>query len=104
MSALRAVLLGKHGTLTGLVTRAAVVFAGGATLFMSSVDLREAARLAPRELPCAEWLAAPLETRWVTLRDCRLDLAMASSRRWKGFWIKPLHPRFRISLACPSTL
>lgn len=55
-------------------------------LFISVADLREAARSAPVERPCAEWLADPSGARWVSLKGCKLLLADAASRRWKG-WI-----------------
>lgn len=54
-------------------------------LFISVADLREAARLAPVERACDEWLANPAGPRWVQLTGCKLDLASAASRRWKGF-------------------
>lgn len=55
-------------------------------LFISVADLREAARAAPVERPCAEWLADPSGPRWVKLTGCKLHLAEAASRRWKG-WV-----------------
>lgn len=54
-------------------------------LFVSVADLREAARTAPVERACAEWLADPSGARWVKLTGCKLDLGAAATRRWKGF-------------------
>lgn len=54
-------------------------------LFMSVADLREAARTAPVERDCAEWLADPSGPRWVKLSGCKLDLGAAATRRWRGF-------------------
>ncbi len=54
-------------------------------LFVSVADLREAARLAPQERDCSEWMAEPSGARWVSLSGCRLNLKEAASRRWKGW-------------------
>ncbi|MFZ5441689.1 MAG: hypothetical protein ACOZQL_16930 [Myxococcota bacterium] len=54
-------------------------------LFISVADLREAARSTPEERTCEAWLRDPSGARWVTLTGCRLHLAEAVSRRWKGW-------------------
>ena len=54
-------------------------------IFISAADLREAARTEPVERTCASWLADPSGARWIRLSGCRLDLAEAASRRWKGW-------------------
>jgi hypothetical protein len=54
-------------------------------LFVSVADLREAARIAPDKRTCSSWLADPSGPRWVELSGCRLDLASAASRKWKGW-------------------
>lgn len=53
--------------------------------FVSVADLREAARLEPDKRTCASWLADASGPRWVSLSGCRLDLASAASRKWKGW-------------------
>lgn len=55
------------------------------TLFVSVADLREAARIAPEKRTCASWLKDPSGPRWVELSGCKLDLASAASRKWKGW-------------------
>lgn len=89
MGVLRQVALGPRGTVAGLLGRAGVLFLGLGMCAMSALDLREAARLAPLRLRCADWLANPSVARWVSLEGCHLDLQMAASRRWKGFWFVP---------------
>jgi hypothetical protein len=54
-------------------------------LFVSIADLREAARIAPEKRTCASWLKDPSGPRWVELSGCKLDLASAASRKWKGW-------------------
>lgn len=54
-------------------------------LFVSVSDLREAARIAPEKRTCGSWLADPRGARWVELSGCKLDLASAASRKWKGW-------------------
>ena len=54
-------------------------------LFVSVADLKEASRIKPEERGCQEWLADPSGARWVTLVGCKLDLAAAASRKWKGW-------------------
>jgi hypothetical protein len=87
VSAARRVLLGEEGTPAGLTTRAIVLALGVAAVVVAVVDLSHALRPEPEPLPCAQWLAAPGEAHWVTLTGCHLDLRMAASRRWKGWWL-----------------
>jgi hypothetical protein len=87
---IRQALLGDGRKPSNILTRTAVFLVGAAFVVMSAMDLREAARLEPKALTCAEWLQAPRDTRWVALTGCHLDLQMASSRRWKGFWFGPV--------------
>lgn len=79
---LRYVLVGE-GPAWRLLPSLALVALGVGAAAMGATDLWEAARLRPRAMTCAEWLAAPLEVRWVSLTGCRLDLASASSRTWR---------------------
>lgn len=54
-------------------------------LFVSVSDLREAARVTPEKRTCGSWLNDSRGARWVELSGCKLDLASAASRKWKGW-------------------
>jgi hypothetical protein len=56
---------------------------------MSSTDARAAVE-GTRALEGAHWLDHPFEARWVRLRGCRLDLASAASRNWRGVGATPV--------------
>lgn len=76
------------GGISSLFGGATLLIIGALFLALSVSDLKEALRFEPGTDTCAHWLDAPLETRWVTLSGCRLDLASASNRTWKGWsWL-----------------
>ena len=81
----RWVLFGEGGP-RRLVRSLVLLAVGLGVIAMSVADLREALRWRPLELTCEEWLAEPLEARWVSLSGCRLDLASAASRTWRGWF------------------
>lgn len=85
---LRYVLVGEGGP-RRVVGTVLLVAIGAGLIDLSARDLREALHRRPRELTCEQWLGAPLEARWVSLSGCRLDLASAASRTWKG-WTPPV--------------
>lgn len=84
----RYVLLGE-GSPRRLVGTVLLLAVGVGLIDLSARDLREALHWRPRELTCEQWLGSPLEARWVSLSGCRLDLASAASRTWKG-WAPPV--------------
>lgn len=84
---LRSVLVGE-GSPRRLVGTVLLLAAGVGLIGLGAQDLREALHWQPRELTCEQWLGAPLEARWVSLSGCRLNLASAASRTWKG-WTPP---------------
>ena len=76
------------GGVSSLTGGALLLAVGVLFVVLSLGDLREAVRLEPVGDTCEHWLDEPLEARWVTLTGCRLDLASASSRTWKGWsWL-----------------
>lgn len=85
MSRLRYVLVGEQRP-TRLAGTVVLLALGVGAITMSATELREGLRLAPAELTCAQWLDAPLERRWVALSGCRMDLAAATSRSWRGWF------------------
>ncbi len=75
-------LFGDAG-LGAFIGTVAMLVLGFALISMSGADVLAVVE-GPRTLPCATWLDNPLASRWVTLTDCRLDLASAASRSWHG--------------------
>jgi hypothetical protein len=78
-------LLGAENGWGGAAGTLLLLGGGLAILFVSVADLTEAARIKPVERGCQEWLADPSGPKWVTLVGCKLDLAEAASRKWKGW-------------------
>jgi hypothetical protein len=85
---LRSVLVGE-GQLRRVANTLILLVLGLGLIRFSAQDLGEALHWGPRELSCEAWLDAPLETRWVSLTGCRLDLSSAASRTYKG-WLPPV--------------
>ncbi len=79
----------EDGGLSALATSLLLMAVGLGLISMSATDAR-AAFEGPRSMECAHWLGHPLEARWVTLRGCRLDLASAASRNWRGVGATPV--------------
>ncbi len=85
MGSLRRVIMG-DGSLSNALGPVLFVGAGLLLLYMGFVDIREALRLAPERVACADFLRTPnSHGRWVSLTGCRLDLATSASRRWNGW-------------------
>jgi hypothetical protein len=79
------VLFGEEGGPRRLVTPLVVLALGVGALAMSLIDLGAAIH-GPTALGCDEWLTSPGQARWVSLTGCRLDLAQAARRSWRGWW------------------
>jgi hypothetical protein len=78
-------LLGAEDGWGGATGTVLLIGFGVVVLFVSIGDLREAARLKPEERSCESWLEDSSGARWVSLSGCKLELAEAASRRWKGW-------------------
>lgn len=74
------------GGLGGLVGTLLLLGVGVGLTWSGTADIRVAVATAPTRLSCADFIANPTAAHWVVLEGCRLDLNVATTRRWKGWW------------------
>lgn len=83
----RRVVMGDGG-LGALVGTLLMLGVGLVLTWSGTAEIRVAVASSPSRLACADFVADPSSARWVILEGCRLDLNVASTRRWKGWWSK----------------
>lgn len=74
---------GGPGALIGTVLLLGV---GVVLTYTGIQEIRTAVASAPTRLSCADFVSQSGTAKWVVLEGCRLDLNLATTRRWKGWW------------------
>jgi hypothetical protein len=81
----RRVVMGDGGP--GAAIGTVLLLGVGLVLTYSGIqEIRTAVATEPTRLSCADFVAQPSRAKWVVLEGCRLDLNLATTRRWKGWW------------------